>query len=335
VSTALLIAAAAAVVTAFGTGLVRRYALARDLLDRANDRASHEVPTPRGGGLAMALALSGASLLGAVLDLLPAELALTVLLGGGSVAAIGFLDDHRDVAPRWRLLVHALSCGLALLLLGPVRELHLPGVVVPLGFPGTVLSLLAGVSLVNFYNFMDGIDGIAASELVCVSAGLLLLAGANGPLALPALLGVGVGLAFLAWNWPPARIFMGDVGSGFLGFYLGALLLAGVATGAFGLWPPLVLLGVFLVDATVTVLVRAATGQRVSEAHRSHAYQHLARRHGHRAVTLGTCAVTLCWLLPLALLAQRMPAWGLPVLLLAWLPLLVLALRVGAGRPRD
>jgi UDP-N-acetylmuramyl pentapeptide phosphotransferase/UDP-N-acetylglucosamine-1-phosphate transferase len=128
---------------------------------------------------------------------------------------------------------------------------------------------------------------------------------------------------------------MGDVGSGFLGFYLGALLLAGVGAGALRLWPALMLLGVFVVDAMVTVLVRAATGQRVSEAHRTHAFQHLARRHGHRAVTLGTCAVNLAWLLPLALLADRVPAWGLPLLVLAWLPLVLLAVRVGAGRPRE
>ncbi|MEE4297826.1 MAG: glycosyltransferase family 4 protein [Pseudomonadales bacterium] len=334
-SGALLIACAGAVAVLVGTGLVRRYALARDLLDHPNARAAHEIPTPRGGGLAMVLVIVLGLLAGAALGLAPRSLALAVAGGGGMVAAIGFLDDHGDVAARWRLLVHVLACGLAIVLLGPVRDLELPGGALSLGPFATALSLLAGVSLVNFYNFMDGIDGIAGSELVCFSAGLLILVGAEGVLALPAWLGVAAGAAFLAWNWPPARIFMGDVGSGFLGFYLGTLLLAGVASGATSLWGPLLLLGVFVVDALVTLLVRAATGQRVSEAHSTHTFQHLARRFGHRAVTLATCAVNLCWLLPLALLAEATPAYGLALLALAWLPLVVLAIAVGAGRPRE
>lgn len=334
-STSLLIAGLAAVAVLLGTDLVRRYALARNLMDHPNARASHAVPTPRGGGLAMALALIAGLLAGAAFDQVPIALALTIALGGGAVAGVGFLDDHGEVPARWRLLVHVLACGVAIVLLGPVRELELPGIVLPLGLLGIALSLLAGVSLVNFYNFMDGIDGIAGSELVCVSAGLLVLGGANGVVALPALLGVAVGLAFLAWNWPPARIFMGDVGSGFLGFYLGVVVLAGVGADAIALWPSLLLLGVFVVDAMVTVLVRAARRQRLSEAHRTHAFQHLARRFGHRAVTIGTCIVNLCWLLPLAVLADGAPARGLPLLLLAWLPLVALALLVGAGRPRE
>ena len=333
VTVAVAIALAAVVAAAAGTGLVRRYALAAELLDHPNARSSHEVPTPRGGGLAVVLTIMGGCAAGYVAGAVAQGWLATVILGGGLVAGIGFVDDHRDVPARWRLLVHLAACGIATFALGPVATLPLPGGSVDLGVAGIGLSLLAGVSLVNLYNFMDGIDGLAGAELVCVCGGLAVL---GGPvLLLPSLLGVAAGLGFLVWNWPPARIFMGDVGSGFLGFLLGALLLAGLAVGETGVYGPLVLLGVFVVDATVTLFTRAFTGQRVGEPHRSHAYQILARRFGHRAVTLAVCAVNAGWLLPLAWLAERFPPWGLPIMALAWTPLVALALAVGAGRATD
>jgi Fuc2NAc and GlcNAc transferase len=331
--TAALIALVAGLAAAAGTGLVRRYALAAELVDHPNARSSHAVPTPRGGGLAVVLAIAAGCAAGCFVGLVPGTLLATVLFGGGLVAGIGFLDDHRDVPARWRLLVHLAACALAVHFLGPIRELALPGGIVELGWFGVGLSLLAGVSLINLYNFMDGIDGLAGAELVCVCTGLALFGGTV--LMAPALLGVAVGLGFLAWNWPPARIFMGDVGSGFLGFLLGALLLAGVAAAETGVFGPLVLLGVFVVDATVTLFTRALTGQRVGEPHRSHAYQVLSRRFDHRTVTVWACAVNLLWLLPFAWVAERFPAWGLPLMVVAWSPLVALAVAVGAGRATD
>jgi Fuc2NAc and GlcNAc transferase len=328
------IALVAALSSWAGTGAVRRYALARDLLDHPNARGSHRVPTPRGGGLAPVLVLVVGNLLGALLGLVPDAFALTVLLGGGAVAAVGFVDDHGDVRARWRLLVHGLACLLALACLGPVRELVLPDATVDLGLLAGALSLVAGVWFVNLYNFMDGIDGLAGVELVCVGAGLAVLDASFGA-GLPTLLAVAAGAGFLVWNRPPARIFLGDVGSGFLGFYLAVLLLAGVGAGSWGLWSPLILLGVFVVDATLTLLTRAVTGQRVREAHRTHAFQRLAARFGHGPVTSGVGLVNLCWLLPLAACAQRFPAWGLPLLVVAWAPLVAICLAVGAGRQRD
>ena len=159
------------------------------------------------------------------------------------------------------------------------------------------------VWLTNLFNFMDGIDGLAGMEAVSVSglgAFLLLrnrlLSGAQLSLMLCA-----ASLGFLVWNWPPAKIFMGDVGSGFLGFTLGTLALFSSKTDSTLVWPWLILLAAFLVDATVTLLRRISGRARWYEAHRSHAYQHAARASGsHAKVTLAVAAMNIGWLFPLA-----------------------------------
>ncbi|MEE2890873.1 MAG: glycosyltransferase family 4 protein [Pseudomonadota bacterium] len=333
-STLIVLALVGGLCAGIGTGWVRRYAVARDLIDHPNARGSHVVATPRGGGLALAVVLIVGTGVAAALDLVSVALAWAMLAGGGAVAGVGFLDDHREVPARWRLLAYTLASGVAVLAIGHVQALALPGGALPLAWAGAPLTLIAGVSLINIYNFMDGIDGLACSELVCVCFGLLALSGLGGPLAALVLLGSAAGLGFLAWNWPPARIFLGDVGSGFLGFFIAVVLLGGVLAEAWSFWAGLLLLGVFFVDASVTLATRAMRGDRVGEAHRTHAFQHFAQRFGHLRVTASVCLVNLCWLLPAALLAESRPAWGLPILLVSWAPLLAAALWVGAGRPR-
>jgi Fuc2NAc and GlcNAc transferase len=138
---------------------------------------------------------------------------------------------------------------------------------------------------------------------------------------------------FLLWNWPPAKIFMGDSGSGFLGFTLAILAIMTSIDGPINIWSWLILLGVFIVDATITLLRRAINGESWYRAHRSHAYQILASRLGsHKKVTVGTMVLNIIWLLPLAYLASIYPYWGAALCLVAWMPLVVLAFVVGSGR---
>lgn len=317
------------------TGLLRRYALARSLMDIPNARSSHRVPTPRGGGLAIVLAFfAGLPLLGAT-GLLAAPLAWALLGSGAGIALLGFLDDHGHIAARWRLLGHFAAAAWALFWLGALPPLPVFGQLLDPGLLGYPLAALYLVWLLNLYNFMDGIDGIASLEALCAClGGLLLLAlhpagGAAGwPLALLAAATAG----FLAWNWPPARIFMGDAGSGFLGITLGILSLQAAWLDASLLWSWLILLGVFIVDATLTLLRRLLRGEKVYQAHRSHAYQHAARRSGrHLPVTLAVGLINLGWLLPIALWVGLGGLDGLTGVLLAWAPLLLLALRLRAG----
>ncbi|MEZ5628483.1 MAG: glycosyltransferase family 4 protein [Rhodocyclaceae bacterium] len=254
---------------------------------------------------------------------------------GALVALIGFLDDHGHIAARWRLLAHFGAAVWALVWLQPLG-------VMPLGLSGSmsgVLMVMAALYLVwmlNLYNFMDGIDGIASVEAVCVCVGgalLYWLHGANADALVPLSL-AGAVLGFLVWNFPPAKIFMGDAGSGFLGIVLGILSFQAAAVSPALFWSWAILLGVFIVDATYTLMRRLFRGERVYEAHRSHAYQHASQRAGrHLPVTLTVAALNLFWLLPLAVCVALdvLPGW-LGVLV-AYLPLATLALRLRAGLP--
>lgn len=316
------------------TGEVRRYALARSLLDVPNARSSHAVPTPRGGGLAIVLAFLVALPLLALEGVLGWP-GMWALLGGGAwVAALGFLDDHGHVAARWRLLGHFIAAGWVLLWLGGLPPLQVGDVTLELGWLGHGLALVGLVWLLNLYNFMDGIDGIAAVEAICVCLGGALLYALLGYPALvwtPLALALAV-LGFLYWNFPPARIFMGDAGSGFLGLVLGGLALQAAWVASELLWGWLILLGVFVVDATWTLLHRLLRRERVYEAHRSHAYQFASRRFGrHLPVTLAVALLNLFWLLPLAVCVALGYLNGVVGLVLAYSPLAWLARRFEAG----
>lgn len=305
------------------TAVLRRYALARRLVDVPNARSSHQVATPRGGGGAVVLAAtiglawwswsSGSSVLA------------WSLVGGLVVAGVGFVDDHRHLSPLIRLVGHTAAAVLAVASL--------------IGLSMGVMTAVAAVVLVawltNLTNFMDGIDGIAGAEAVTVCAAgavfCALAAPGTGLWAEPAILAAAAA-GFLVWNWPPARVFMGDVGSGYLGFMVGVLTLRSAAEAPALGWIWLILFGGFIVDATVTLVRRAVNGDRVFEAHRSHAYQHLALAWGaHRPVTLLMIAINVCWLTPLAALVATNVVSGAVALIAAYLPLAIGAVRLGAG----
>ncbi|MEW6039504.1 MAG: glycosyltransferase family 4 protein [Pseudomonadota bacterium] len=318
------------------TGVVLRYARRR-LLDIPNARSSHRLPTPRGGGLAIVVALlAGEVYWRFVVGDLVASFA--VLAGGVLVAAVGFWDDHGHLSARWRLLAHLAAAALAVANLPGDMPLRLGLVSFGSGAFADFIGVLVIAWMLNLFNFMDGIDGLAGLEVVSVGAGaslLLLLSlppGAAPPLA-PGLLAAAT-LGFLLWNWPPAKIFMGDVGSGFVGYLLGCEAIATAKAGTLSLSVWLILTGAFVVDASFTLVRRMAGGQRWYEAHRSHAYQYAARLFGgHAPVDRRVLAINLLWLLPMAGLAAWKPAWELPLLILAYLPLLYLAIRLRAGQP--
>ncbi|HEV7611164.1 MAG TPA: glycosyltransferase family 4 protein [Steroidobacteraceae bacterium] len=327
------------IVSAALTGIVRRLALAHRLLDVPNDRSSHTRPTPRGGGLAMVITLLAAiAVLGAA-GVITTRLALAMLIGGGSVAIVGFVDDRWHVAPPIRLIVHISAVFLYVWILGRLPPIDFGVAIWDLGVFGTVLGILVLVWFLNLYNFMDGIDGIAgveATSVATVAAALLMFRGIESPAPLLLLLTAAAAGGFLFWNWPPARIFMGDAGSGFLGFSLGAIAWITIVSGDLSIWVWLILFGTFFVDATVTLLRRWGRGEPLAIAHRSHAYQRLSRRLGsHEKVTVGCLIVNVVWLAPLAWLATVHPSLGAPAMLIAWTPLAIYSWRSGAGLPGD
>ena len=316
------------------TGVLRRYALTRSLMDIPNARSSHTVPTPRGGGVAIVVSFLLALPIVAALGGLSWSLALALLGGGGWVAVVGFLDDHGHIAARWRLLAHFAGAIWALCWLGGLPPLQVAGFSLNLGWFGHITAAFYLVWLLNLYNFMDGIDGIAGVEAVTVCGGGALLYAVLGQadLALLPLLLAVASAGFLIWNFPPAKIFMGDAGSGFLGLVLGILSLQAAWVAPQLLWSWLILLAVFIVDATFTLLRRLLRGEKVYQAHRSHAYQYASRQHGgHLPVTLAVLAINLVWLLPLAVLVGTGWLDGLLGFGVASMPLIFLALRYKAG----
>lgn len=325
-----------ALLSGWATGWVRHYALIR-LLDVPNDRSSHTRPTPRGGGLGIVVVLVVSGLMAFADGLLPASLALA-LSAAIPLAIIGFIDDHGDVPARWRFLVQVISAIWAIYWIGGLEMLRIGGLDLHLGVLGYPFGILVMVWMLNLFNFMDGIDGIEASEVIFIGLASSLLIGGGITLApAPELLTLvaisGATFGFLLWNWPPARIFMGDVGSGVLGFLLALLMLQSAVSGKLSLVIWVILSGVFLVDATVTLLIRLTQGERWYQAHRSHAYQHASRRFGkHRTVTLGVLAINLFWLLPMAFIAQMKPELEFLVMLVALSPLAYAGIRLGAGR---
>ncbi|HDS1698996.1 MULTISPECIES: glycosyltransferase family 4 protein [Pseudomonas] len=316
------------------TGTLRRYALAKNIIDVPNARSSHSIPTPRGGGVSIVVAFLSAL---AVMAFQPEGQtdALVALGGAGAViAALGFMDDHGHIAARWRLLGHFAAAIWILYWLGGLPALQVFGWWLDLGWAGAVLAAIYLVWLLNLYNFMDGIDGIASVEAitVCLGASLLYwLSGQGGMTALPLLLAAAVA-GFLFWNFPPAKIFMGDAGSGFLGIILGGLSLQAAWLSSQLFWCWLILLGVFIVDASYTLVRRLLRGDKVYEAHRSHAYQFASRRHGrHLPVTLAVTALNLFWLLPVALCVLLLGLDGVLGLIVAYVPLALIAVYYRAG----
>ena len=273
----------------------------------------------------------------AAVHLLDTDLMIALLGGGAAVALVGSIDDHRPLPASIRLVTHVAAAVWALAWLGGLPPLRVADHVVQLGLAGYVPGVLGIVWTLNLFNFMDGIDGIAASEAVFVVGAAALVAALNGLSV--AMIGadlvfVAACAGFLFFNWPPARIFMGDVGSGFIGFVIAVLALATCRSDSSAVWEWLLLGAVFFVDATVTLVRRIARGERAQEAHRSHAYQWLARRwRSHRRVTLTTIFLNVGWLLPCALLATLHPRQALWVLLVALAPLVTGAVYAGAGRP--
>jgi Fuc2NAc and GlcNAc transferase len=304
-------------------GLMRSFALRRQWLDRPVARSSHSQPTPHGGGAA----LYGAFGTGAV----AAHLACgwfggdyAVLFGlGGMLVALGVLDDVFDLPVSWRLGCYAACClAAAYLLLWPA-----PG-----GQPAWLAAAAVGVVAlallwaVNLYNFMDGIDGIAALQCIaaCAAAALLsALAGSPPQYVFGLLMLAAAQLGFLLWNASPARLFMGDAGSIPTGFLLGSMALLGATRGYLSLGCWLILLAPFIVDGTWTLLRRAARGEQLTQPHRQHAYQRLSRRWGsHLHVDMLLLAIIALWLFPLASALLWVPKAGILLVILAYIPLL-------------
>jgi Fuc2NAc and GlcNAc transferase len=317
------------------TGLIRRFSIGSALLDMPGERSSHTIPTPRGGGVAFVLAVLMASPFLCWLEYFSVNTLLALDGAGLIVGVIGFIDDYRGLSVKVRLLAHVMAVAWGLYWLPGVPAISVLGYTINTSVLEYGLATLYLVWLLNLYNFMDGIDGIASVEAITVLSGFVAIAffagAGEGNLVLPLLLVAGVA-GFLCWNFPPAKIFMGDAGSGFLGMMIGLLSLQTSLQKPELFWCWVILLGVFIVDATVTLLRRIMRQQKFYEAHRSHAFQYASRLYkSHLRVTMATALINVLFLFPIALLVALDVVSSTIGVLAAYLPLIGLAIYYKAG----
>ena len=292
---------------------MRRQARRIGLIDEPNQRSSHKKPTPNGGGIGIVLgAGSGvavASLLGGTL---PGG-AWTVFSAATAVAVVGFVDDLVRLQPVVRLLTQASAAVVVVWALGPFEVLPLPAPL-NLGLPspvlGWALALLWITALTNFFNFMDGMDGLAGGQAAAVCLGVVVAGWSSGASLLATCVGA-ASLGFLVHNWSPARIFMGDVGSCFLGFLIASLpFLAPMERRGDAVVAVAVGLALFLLDPLETLLRRAVAGQRVTRAHREHAYQQFLNPGDAAGTVAGGLVVAGLGLALVGAMAFRRPNLG-------------------------
>lgn len=278
-----------------GVGIFRMWSEKRSILDVPNERSSHDVATPVGGGLVIVI-LTVTPLF--VYEMIyGGELKYWgFYVGGLMIAAISWFDDIRPVPAFLRFAVHIIAALLAVAQIGAFTEITVwPGNTLGFGFLGPLISILWIVWLTNAYNFMDGIDGLAGVQAVVASAGWALFSWHFG-IDLVLFMSIAVlasSLGFLIHNWPPAKVFMGDVGSAFLGYTFAVIPLIAIdsrITSVRAGWMPVVAAGflwLFLSDTVLTLLRRAFSGERIWDAHRKHLYQSLIKSgYSHLGVTV-------------------------------------------------
>lgn len=330
-----------AVLGIIGTGFVSwgvtrwfiDFALCHKLIDIPNERSSHMRPTARGGGISFVVAFSAAACVLAILGVVSAP-QIVAIAGGLVIALIGFCDDSLNLSPLPRFCVQICIASLFVYSLTPLSPVRFGLAINVTSNTVAVLTTIGLTWLINLTNFMDGIDGIASVETVTTALTCCMLLiwkqHFDGIGLLFALLASSVG-GFLIWNWFPASVFMGDVGSGYLGYILGVLALIAVRSGRLRIWTVGILLGVFILDASWTLLRRILRADIWHRPHRTHAFQKAAMRWGHRNTALGVAVINIFWLAPWAALAETSNYGGFWLLLIAWLPIVGMICLLRAG----
>ncbi|MEE4295672.1 MAG: glycosyltransferase family 4 protein [Wenzhouxiangella sp.] len=284
---------------------LRGWLVMKGLVDQPGGRRSHEVATPRGGGLAMVVAVLIVVNIFAVPSPAIWGISGLVLL----LAGLGWLDDASDLPVKWRFGMQLLIAAMMLALTGTVDSVAFGSLELNWPWLWSGLGLVAVVWLINLHNFMDGSDGLLAMQGAWTGLAMAALMHPKGGIgALLAIVMAGACLGFLLWNRPPARVFMGDSGSLLIGGLVGLLALSGAASGLVSIWVSLIITALFVVDATATLVRRVVRGSRWYNAHREHAYQKLiSGGWSHGRVLLLYGSMNLLIVLPVLLLANRFP----------------------------
>lgn len=279
-----------------GTFLIMRIAIRRKMIDIPNERSSHSVPTPRGGGIAIVFVWYASITFLYSAGLIERDLFLA-LVAGVILAAVSLADDIYGLSPSIRLLVQVVTASAGIMILGGVKEPALNSMWAGLTVIVSIIAVIGIVWFVNLFNFLDGIDAYASVEAIAVATGILVITGS--PESAVLIMSVA---GFLIWNWPKAKIFMGDTGSTQLGYILAILGIYYSNRDMMSLWGWILLTSLFWADATLTLYRRFRNREKLSVAHKKHFYQRLVRSgFSHaRVVVLQICAlavlVAMVWL---------------------------------------
>ncbi|HUF00039.1 MAG TPA: glycosyltransferase family 4 protein [Anaerolineales bacterium] len=318
-----------------GVHLIRRYAEKRHILDHPNERSFHAVPTPRGGGLAIVILVLVVGLL--FLSAAGWNRRVIYLLAAGIITWLGWRDDLHSLSPRVRFVVQGVVAAISIWGLGYFQAVTIPMFgELQLGAVGIVITFLWIIGLTNAYNFMDGIDGMAGGVALSAGIGWMWLASnMNNPFLFWIVLAIiAASLGFLGHNWSPAKIFMGDVGSTFLGYSFAVLPLISSDQGGDALLLGTLLMWTVIMDAGVTFIGRLIKRENVFAPHRSHLYQRLVLA-GYKHETVSSLYILLTLLAGLLSYEWSQGHQFAAPLIFIGLPLIWISLSVYAARLRN
>lgn len=275
------------------TYFIKEYAIGRSFVAHVNERSSHNVPTPHGGGIAIAVTWFAGLVYLYLHEMIEPNLFYALMIGA-VISAVSYLDDLYDLSAKTRLLVQAFVAIGGLAALGGLKAIDLGFFIIENQIVTNLFAFLMIVWFINLYNFLDGIDGYAGSEAIFLAiAGLILFGGEHFIVLAVSVAG------FLIWNWHVAKIFMGDVGSTLLGYTVAVFTLYHANESSQNLWVWVILFGVFWFDATLTLLRRYKNKEKLSQAHRKHAYQRMTQSgFSHSCVVIASTGlnIVLFWI---------------------------------------
>ncbi len=300
-----------ALLSAVFTGIARRYSLKNKIIDIPNERSSHEIATPRGGGVSLACITICSILLGYIFDLLAQDDFLALFFSLTAVASIGWLDDKGDISSYWRFIIYSIAALWSLCWVGVLENIRLGDLIIDISFSFSIIITWLGIVwLTNLYNFMDGTDGLAAMQAILASSlgFILLLLQKEQGYALICLCLASASAGFIYWNWPTAKIFMGDIGSCMIGafFAIFSIITDKSDIMPVSLW--CMLLSLFICDATFTLIKRIIFGEKWYQAHKIHAYQLLVQMGmSHKTLLLNFILINLVIIWPATFFAWLYP----------------------------
>jgi Fuc2NAc and GlcNAc transferase len=322
------------IASAIFTEVVRKLAVKNNILDKPNNRSAHTVPTPRLGGVAFILVFKFGLFFLFFLELADTWTVLGLFLGGGIVSLVGYFDDKSSIVIPVRLVTQFLAVAVALYCFGKYYSYASISDNTLIATLISITAVLYLLWLINLYNFMDGIDGIAGLQAVSVLGGLIVIQWFSfGSLDWAAIILVVSVSGFLVWNFPKARIFMGDVGSGFLGLVLGlfSLHLASINLILFLVF--MILMAVFVTDTSITLVRRFFIREKIYKAHNTHAYQNAARKfNSHAKVSTTVFIYNLFWLFPLSMATSEGCLNWMVGFSLAYIPTIITVIYFRAGQ---